>query len=129
MIQDDSLEGMSLKVEYKHGSYFLVADMTNFIETYDAPSAYFKLYPDERHMIHPGDIFQMGLLQFAVERFNTGVIADVGVRTSMEDTFLIVHDLGIEDCLKFSLFAVIDGHGGDWCAHFMRKRLVNELRN
>ena len=56
-IPDESLEGMSLKVEYKHGSFFLVADMTNFIETYDVPSAYFKLHPDERHMIHPGDIF------------------------------------------------------------------------
>jgi serine/threonine protein phosphatase PrpC len=30
--------------------------------------------------------------------------------------------------MKMSLFAVIDGHGGDWCAHFVRKRLENELR-
>lgn len=31
----------------------------------------------------------MGLLTFAIERFNTGVIADVGSRGSMEDTYLI----------------------------------------
>jgi protein phosphatase 1L len=30
--------------------------------------------------------------------------------------------------MKFSLFAVIDGHGGDWCAHYIRKRLADELR-
>jgi hypothetical protein len=32
----------------------------------------------------------MGLLTYAVERFATGVIADVGIRTSMEDTYLII---------------------------------------
>jgi protein phosphatase 1L len=30
--------------------------------------------------------------------------------------------------MKVSLFAVLDGHGGDWCAHFLRKRLEQELR-
>jgi serine/threonine protein phosphatase PrpC len=31
--------------------------------------------------------------------------------------------------MKISLFAVIDGHGGEWCAHFIRKRLESEVRN
>jgi serine/threonine protein phosphatase PrpC len=70
----------------------------------------------------------MGLLTYACERFNTGVIADVGYRGSMEDTYIISQDLGIEDYLKVSLFAVIDGHGGDYCAHYLRQRLEDELR-
>jgi serine/threonine protein phosphatase PrpC len=36
--------------------------------------------------------------------------------------------MGLDECMKMSLFAVIDGHGGDWCAHFMRKRLEREIR-
>lgn len=70
----------------------------------------------------------MGTLTFAVERFNTGFVADTGIRESMEDTYLIIQDMGLEECVKISLFAVIDGHGGVWCAHFIRKRLENELR-
>ena len=30
--------------------------------------------------------------------------------------------------MKMSLYAVIDGHGGDWCAHFLRKKLEKEIR-
>lgn len=71
----------------------------------------------------------MGNLTFAVERFNSGVIAEVGNRPSMEDTYVIVQDLGIEECMKMSLYVVLDGHGGDQCAHFIRKRLANEVRN
>lgn len=46
----------------------------------------------------------------------------------MEDTYVIVQDLMIDECLKASLYAVLDGHGGDSCAHFIRKRLANEVR-
>jgi protein phosphatase 1L len=30
--------------------------------------------------------------------------------------------------MKISIYTVIDGHGGDWAAHFIRKRLENEIR-
>ena len=39
--------------------------------------------------MQPGDIIKMGLISFAVERYNTGVIADVGTRSAMEDTYVI----------------------------------------
>jgi hypothetical protein len=41
----------------------------------------------------PGDVYKMGKITFAVERYNTGVIAEIGNRPSMEDTFVIVQDL------------------------------------
>lgn len=68
-------------------------------------------------------------MAFAVERFNTGVIADAGLRGSMEDTFIIVQDLNLDECMKISLFGVIDGHGGDWCAHYIRKNFETEFKN
>ncbi len=70
----------------------------------------------------------MGQLVFAVERFNYCVMAERGIRAAMEDTYLIIQDLGLDECIKMSVYAVIDGHGGDWCAHFLRKRLETELR-
>ncbi len=70
----------------------------------------------------------MGTLTFAVERYPTAVIADVGTRSAMEDTYVIEQDLNIDDFMKASLYAVIDGHGGDWCAHYIRKRLALEIK-
>jgi hypothetical protein len=34
-------------------------------------------------------ILKLGNLQFAVERFNTGVVAETGYRGNMEDTYVI----------------------------------------
>jgi len=46
----------------------------------------------------------------------------------MEDTYLVIHDLGIDDYMKISLYAVIDGHGGYFCAYYLRQKLENEIR-
>jgi len=70
----------------------------------------------------------MGDLQFGVERYNTGVVAEPGYRVNMEDTYIICQDLGIDEQLKVSLIAVVDGHGGDWCANFLRLHLEDEVR-
>jgi len=37
----------------------------------------------------------------------------------MEDAYIVQQDLGIDGILKVSLFAVIDGHGGDFCSKFI----------
>lgn len=34
----------------------------------------------------------------------------------MEDSYIIAHDIGLDGKLKASYFAVVDGHGGEWCA-------------
>ena len=30
--------------------------------------------------------------------------------------------------MKVSLFAVIDGHGGEWCANYIKLNLAGEVR-
>lgn len=131
-VDDPSLEGLIIRLKYKLGSYFLLAEGTalgnTVIDPYKVPSAYYLMNQGERHILQPGDVIKMGLISFAVERFNTGVVAEVGNRPSMEDTYIIVQDLMIDECMKASLYAVLDGHGGDSCAHYMRKRLANEIR-
>jgi serine/threonine protein phosphatase PrpC len=58
-------------------------------------------------------------LQFIIERFNIGVVSKIGNRTHMEDSYIIAHDLGLDGVLKASFFAVVDGHGGDWCSEYL----------
>ena len=55
-------------------------------------------------------------------------MAERGNRPYMEDTYLTCHDLMIDDYIKASIFSVIDGHGGDHCAHYIKSHLIHELR-
>ena len=58
----------------------------------------------------------IGVLKFIVERFYTVALTKIGNRPRMEDTYVIAHDLGLDSVLKSTLYSVIDGHGGNWCA-------------
>jgi len=73
---------------------------------------YKQIAPDEQTVLRPSDAFRIGRLEFVVERFNTGVVSDIGQRQSMEDTFAIHQDLRIHDELVLTYLAVFDGHGG-----------------
>lgn len=57
-----------------------------------------------------------------------GFVADPGTRGNMEDTYVVNQDLQIDDQVKASLYAVIDGHGGAICAIFLKTHLSEELR-
>lgn len=48
---------------------------------------YKMLQPQEHHNLQPGDAFRIGTLEFVVERFNTGIISDIGQRDHMEDKY------------------------------------------
>jgi hypothetical protein len=50
-IDDESLNGMNLKISFKHGSIYMSADHSNFVEIYRAPSVLYKLFPEERHQL------------------------------------------------------------------------------
>jgi len=39
---------------------------------------YSRLLPDESKNLKPGCAFRIGSLEFVVERFNTGVVSDIG---------------------------------------------------
>lgn len=46
----------------------------------------------------------------------------------MEDSYIVCHDLGINSSIQASVYAVLDGHGGEWCAEFVRNHLLDELK-
>lgn len=39
---------------------------------------YKMLFTQEHHNLQPGDAFRIGTLEFLIERFNTGIISDIG---------------------------------------------------
>ena len=51
------------------------------------------------------------------------MIADIGQRNSMEDSYQMIQDLCIDKEIPVSYFAVFDGHGGHQCAIFLRQML------
>ena len=51
----------------------------------------------------------------------------MGQRNHMEDTYCCIQDLGICPGVKVSYFAVFDGHGGGWCAKFLKENLHKQL--
>ena len=51
---------------------------------------YKMLFDNEYHNLQPGDAFRIGLLEFLVERFNTGCLSDIGQRDHMEDYYTYI---------------------------------------
>lgn len=42
----------------------------------------------------------------------------------MEDAYVMHHDIGLDGVMKASIYAVIDGHGGEWCTTFLQRNLI-----
>ena len=74
---------------------------------------YKMLFQTEYHNLQPGDAFRIGTLEFLTERFNTGIISDIGQRDYMEDYHQYVQQLlNINNKVQITYYAVFDGHGG-----------------
>jgi hypothetical protein len=55
------------------------------LDTDKSCDLYKRLFESESHNLQPGDAFRIGTLEFEIERFNTGIISDIGQRDYMED--------------------------------------------
>ena len=91
---------------------------------------YKRLFQKEQFVLKPGCGLRMGLLEFHIERFNTGIVSEKGSRPQQEDSYAVVQDLCLDSMAQhnISYYAVFDGHGGPECAHFLRGHLHIELR-
>ena len=58
-----------------------------------------------------------------MERFNTGIVSDIGQRHSMEDSFISVQDIWLDEEVSVTYYGVFDGHGGAECANFLKDNL------
>ena len=46
----------------------------------------------------------------------------------MEDEYIINHDIRVSKNLRFSVFAVFDGHGGKYCSLYLKQNFITELK-
>jgi hypothetical protein len=44
----------------------------------DSCGVYKRIFEDEMYCLRPGNAFRIGTLEFLVERYNTGIVSDIG---------------------------------------------------
>ena len=93
------------------------------IDCFESCGVYRRLEANEEFVLEPDDAFRIGSLEFQVQRFNAGVVSDIGQREGMEDSYQCIQDLKLHPKIPVSYFAVFDGHGGYQCAQFLRDNL------
>jgi len=86
------------------------------------------LYPSETYVLLPEDIIRIGKISLLVQRFNVGIVSDIGPRPIMEDFYQIIHDLKISETMNCSYYGVYDGHGGEYCAKYVYGHLPMILK-
>eukprot|EP00352_Strombidinopsis_acuminata_P009430 CAMPEP_0176358748 /NCGR_PEP_ID=MMETSP0126-20121128/15805_1 /TAXON_ID=141414 ORGANISM="Strombidinopsis acuminatum, Strain SPMC142" /NCGR_SAMPLE_ID=MMETSP0126 /ASSEMBLY_ACC=CAM_ASM_000229 /LENGTH=113 /DNA_ID=CAMNT_0017713109 /DNA_START=208 /DNA_END=549 /DNA_ORIENTATION=- len=111
-------------VELRNGFLYLAGQKGDENQT---QGIMMKVRPQETIPLWCGSIIQMGTLTFIIDRYNIGVVAEMGFRPTMEDAYIVNQDIKIDSHLKATLLCVIDGHGGDWCTNFLKSRLNQEL--
>ena len=57
------------------------------------------------------------------------MIADIGQRNSMEDSYQMIQDLCIDMEIPVSYFAVFDGHNGDRAAQYCKDHMERMLED
>jgi len=115
---------LELMIKYQYGHYWLINPYKS-----EENKVFIKLHKDERFVLTPGDIINMGDLEFLVQRYNTGWFADKGTRPMMEDMSIIRDDIGVSYKMNVSFYAVYDGHGGTDCVAHIHNYLISNLRN
>jgi hypothetical protein len=64
----------------------LVLKTLNF-NCWESCGVFKRLFELESYILRPGHAFRIGTLEFLVERFNTGIVSDIGQRAHMEDSY------------------------------------------
>jgi hypothetical protein len=50
------------------------------LDCWESCGIYRRVFNDEEYCLRPGNAFRIGTLEFMVERFNTGIVSDIGQR-------------------------------------------------
>ena len=82
----------------------------------------------KKYILKPGDQFKLGDLEFRLERYNTGVASRERINHLNEDRYKVIQDMGIDEHMKWSYFAVYDGHGKAHWSQFLAKTLHKALK-
>lgn len=48
------------------------------LDCWESCGVYKRVFDDEMYCLRPGNAFRIGTLEFLVERYNTGIVSDIG---------------------------------------------------
>ena len=48
------------------------------LDCWESCGVYRRVFNDEEYCLRPGNAFRIGTLEFMVERYNTGIVSDIG---------------------------------------------------
>jgi hypothetical protein len=57
------------------------------LDCWESCGVYKRLFNEECYSLRPGSAFRIGTLEFLVERYNTGIVSDIGQRQNNEDSY------------------------------------------
>lgn len=92
----------SINIYYEKGKY-------SFEQNRKDATLFKKILPKEECIIYPDNIVKIGRLDFLLMRFNVGVVSEIGIKSVMEDDYIVLQNLNISFKFACSLFCIIDG--------------------
>jgi serine/threonine protein phosphatase PrpC len=127
-ISDRELSRRHSEVIFRDGQFY-VGDCGSTNGTYvQLTGPYSGDYP-----LNLNDHILVGRTGFSVNRWDFAVSEEMGMRRTMEDKSVVVHDLVVPELKDLpelgpqSWFGVYDGHGGEDASSFLQKRLHVEV--
>lgn len=79
-----------------------------------------RIEPEKNYQLNLHDQIKIGELIFELNRFNAGAGESLGGRELMEDCYIMEEDVGGSEWKLISLFAVLDGYGGNECMLYVK---------
>ena len=111
-------------IKYAKGSWWLIDPNPD-----EMNGVYVMLYSYEKCVLRPGTQLKLGDLEFRLERYNTAVAEKEKSHSGSDDKWKIIQDMGIDEHMKCSYFAVYDGHGGSDCSIYLQNNLHKVLKS
>jgi len=63
------------EIEYDNNT-LLIRNLN--LDCWESCGVYKRIFEEEQYSLRPGNAFRIGTLEFLVERFNTGIVSDIG---------------------------------------------------
>lgn len=75
MINGDRIVENHMEIAFDHNTMILRNLNLNL---WESCGVYRRLFEEEKYNLKPGHAFRIGDLEFVMERFNTGIVTDIG---------------------------------------------------
>ena len=75
MIHGERIVERHFEIEYSNNT-LMIRNLN--LDCWESCGLYKRVFEDELYCLRPGNAFRIGTLEFLVERYNTGIVSDIG---------------------------------------------------